>query len=74
VDLADLVDLLRVEEDPLGHGRLARVDMRDDADVRRASSAASDLAIVFSPRAGVAHEPAHGERVRRSGRTSTGTW
>jgi hypothetical protein len=35
VDLADLVDLLRVEEDPLGHGRLARVDMRDDADVPR---------------------------------------
>ena len=35
VDLADLVDLLRVEEDPLGHGRLAGVDMRDDSDVPR---------------------------------------
>ena len=35
VDLADLVDLLRVEEDPLGHGRLAGVDMRDDSDVSR---------------------------------------
>ncbi len=35
MDLADLVDLLRVEEDPLGHGRLARVDMRDDPDVPR---------------------------------------
>src|SRR4029453_17035006 len=36
VDLADLVDLLRVEEDPLGHGGLAGVDMRDDSDVPRA--------------------------------------
>ena len=35
MDLADLVDLLRVEEDPLGDGRLARVDMRDDSDVPR---------------------------------------
>src|SRR5688572_1830200 len=35
MDLADLVDLLRVEEDPLGHGRLAGVDMRDDPDVPR---------------------------------------
>src|SRR5256885_8780636 len=33
VDLADLVDLLGVEEDPLGHGGLARVDVGDDADV-----------------------------------------
>ena len=33
VDLAELVDLLRVEEDPLGHGRLARVDVGDDPDV-----------------------------------------
>src|SRR4029079_16711816 len=36
VDLTDLVDLLRVEEDPLGDGRLARVDMGDDSDVPRA--------------------------------------
>src|SRR5439155_23419967 len=35
MDLADLVDLLRVEEDPLGHGGLARVDMGDDSDVPR---------------------------------------
>ena len=35
MDLTDLVDLLRVEEDPLGHGRLAGVDMRDDSDVPR---------------------------------------
>ena len=35
MDLADLVDLLRVEEDPLGDGRLAGVDMRDDSDVPR---------------------------------------
>ena len=35
VDLADLVDLVGVEQDPLGHGRLAGVDMRDDADVPR---------------------------------------
>ena len=35
VDLADLVDLVRVEQDPLGDGRLAGVDMRDDADVPR---------------------------------------
>ena len=35
VDLADLVDLLRVEEDPLGDGGLARVDMGDDPDVPR---------------------------------------
>ena len=35
MDLTDLVDLLRVEEDPLGDGRLARVDMRDDSDVPR---------------------------------------
>jgi hypothetical protein len=33
VDLAELVDLLRVEEDPLGHCRLAGVDVRDDPDV-----------------------------------------
>ena len=33
MDLAELVDLLRVEEDPLGHGRLARVDVGDDPDV-----------------------------------------
>ena len=35
MDLAELVDLLRVEEDPLGDGRLAGVDMRDDPDVPR---------------------------------------
>ena len=35
MDLAELVDLLRVEEDPLGDGRLARVDMGDDSDVPR---------------------------------------
>ena len=35
MDLADLVDLLRIEEDPLGDGRLARVDVRDDPDVPR---------------------------------------
>ena len=35
MDLAELVDLLRVEEDPLGDGRLAGVDMRDDSDVPR---------------------------------------
>ena len=35
MDLADLVDLLGVEEDALGDGRLAGVDMRDDADVPR---------------------------------------
>ena len=29
-DLPELVDLLRVEEDPLGHGRLARVDVGND--------------------------------------------
>ena len=39
MDLADLVDLLRVEEDPLGHGRLAGVDMRDDSDVPRLARA-----------------------------------
>ena len=33
VDLAELVDLVRVEQDPLGDGRLAGVDVRDDADV-----------------------------------------
>src|SRR3954452_17023813 len=35
MDLTELVDLLRVEEDPLGDGRLARVDMGDDSDVPR---------------------------------------
>ena len=35
VDLTDLVDLVRVEQDPLGDGGLAGVDMRDDADVPR---------------------------------------
>ena len=35
MDLADLVDLVRVEQDPLGDGRLAGVDMRDDPDVPR---------------------------------------
>ena len=35
MDLAELVDLLRVEEDALGDGRLPGVDMRDDADVPR---------------------------------------
>jgi len=33
VDVAVLVDLLGVEEDALGRGGLAGVDMRDDADV-----------------------------------------
>ncbi len=33
VYLADLVDLLGEKEDPLGHGGLARVDVRDDPDV-----------------------------------------
>ena len=33
VDLAHLVDLARVEEDPLGDGGLAGVDVGDDADV-----------------------------------------
>src|SRR4029077_3253705 len=33
MDLAQLVDLLGVEEDPLGHGRLARVDVGNDPDV-----------------------------------------
>jgi hypothetical protein len=33
MDLTDLVDLLRVEEDPLGDGGFARVDMRNDSDV-----------------------------------------
>src|SRR5207237_10739348 len=33
VDLADLVDLFREEEDPLGHGGFACVDVRDDPDV-----------------------------------------
>src|SRR2546430_205806 len=36
VDLADLVDLLGVEEDPLGHGRLPRIDVGDDPDVPHA--------------------------------------
>ena len=35
MDLTDLVDLLRVEEDPLGDRGLAGVDMRDDSDVPR---------------------------------------
>ena len=35
MDLADLVDLLGVEEDPLGDGRLAGVDMGNDPDVPR---------------------------------------
>ena len=35
MDLAELVDLLRVEEDPLGDGGLARIDMGDDSDVPR---------------------------------------
>ena len=33
VDLADLVDLARVVQEPLGDGRLARIDVGDDADV-----------------------------------------
>ena len=33
VDLADLVGLTGVVEDPLGRGRLARVDVRHDPDV-----------------------------------------
>ena len=36
VDLADLVDLLGVEEDPLGDRGLAGVDVGNDADVARA--------------------------------------
>jgi hypothetical protein len=35
MDLTELVDLLRVKEDPLGDGGLARIDMRDDSDVSR---------------------------------------
>jgi hypothetical protein len=49
VDLAELVDLLRVEEDPLGDGRLAGVDMRDDPDV---------------PGAGERVEAGHGQGLR----------
>ena len=37
VDLADLVGLAGVVEDPLGRGGLARVDVGHDADVARAS-------------------------------------
>ena len=33
VDLADLVDAARLEQEPLADGRLAGVDVRDDADV-----------------------------------------
>jgi len=33
VDLADLVDLAGVEQEPLGDGRLTRVDVRHDAEV-----------------------------------------
>ena len=33
VDLADLVDLARMEEEPFRHGGLARVDMRDHAEI-----------------------------------------
>jgi hypothetical protein len=35
VHLADLVRLPRVEEDPLGGGGLAGIDVRHDADVPR---------------------------------------
>src|SRR4029078_391816 len=35
MDLTDLVDLLRIEKDPLGDGGLAGVDVRDDSDVPR---------------------------------------
>ena len=35
MDLTDLVDLLRIEEDPLGDGGLPSVDMGDDSDVPR---------------------------------------
>jgi hypothetical protein len=33
VDLADLVLLAGVEEDPFGHRRFARIDMRRNADI-----------------------------------------
>src|SRR5207237_8240041 len=33
VDCAHVVDLLRVDEHPLGHGGLARDDVRDDPDI-----------------------------------------
>jgi hypothetical protein len=35
MDLTDLVDLLRIEEDPLGDSGLSGVDMGDDSDVPR---------------------------------------
>jgi len=35
MDLTDLVDLLRVEENPLGDSGLPSVDMGDDSDVPR---------------------------------------
>ena len=35
MDLTDLVDLLGVEEDAFGHGRLARIDVGNDPDVAR---------------------------------------
>src|SRR5581483_4565500 len=35
VDLADAVGFARVEQDPFGHGCLAGIDVRDDADVAR---------------------------------------
>jgi len=49
MDLTDLVDLLRVEEDPLGDGGLAGVDVRDDPDV---------------PGAGERVESGHGQGLR----------
>ena len=53
VHLADLVDLLGVEEDPLGHGRLARVDVRDDPDVAGALERDPSLALTGPPAAWV---------------------
>ena len=47
--LADLVDLLRVEEDALGDGGLAGVDVRDDADVPRLASGTCRATVLSCP-------------------------
>ncbi len=58
VDLADLVVDARVEEDALGRGGLARIDVRHDADVADAFFETADFCVGASlPLTGVRGSP-----------------
>jgi hypothetical protein len=48
-DLLDAVDLSRIEEDALGEGGLARVDVGADSDVANVAQSIHDTALIKAP-------------------------